>query len=282
MSETLTIDSNAPAEIVGESEGVQLTADEQDSLKLGEEITNQQEQLLAGKYRTAEELEKAYGELQRKLGEKSDEDSETVDETEVQETAEVSEETEETTEVSEGAQLITDASSEYWDNDGKLSSETIEKFTSMSSKDLVNAYLELQANNPEALGNSEANVQDISEATINEVKNFAGGEQAYSNLIQWAGNNLDNNSIEAFDNIINTGTVAAIKIAISGLKQQYQDANGYEGTMLSGKAPKAESGDVFRSQAELVRAMSDRRYDQDPAYRQDVIAKLERSDNLAF
>ena len=282
MAETLTIDPNAPAEIVGESEGVQLTADEQDSLQVGEEMSNQQEQLLAGKYKTAEELEKAYGELQRKLGEKGDEDNETTSESEVQETEEVSEEERETTEVSEGAQLITDASSEYWENDGKLTPETIEKFSSMSSKDLVSAYMELQANNPDALGNNEASVQDITESTINEVKNFAGGEQAYNNLVQWAGNNLDQQSIDAFDSIINTGTVAAIKIAVSGLKQQYQDANGYEGTMLSGKAPKAESQDVFRSQAELVRAMSDRRYDQDPAYRQDVIAKLERSDNLAF
>ena len=282
MAETFTIDPNAPAEIVGESEGVQLTADEQDSLQVGEEMSNQQEQLLAGKYKTAEELEKAYGELQRKLGEKGDEDNETTSESEVQETEEVSEEERETTEVSEGAQLITDASSEYWENDGKLTPETIEKFSSMSSKDLVSAYMELQANNPDALGNNEASVQDITESTINEVKNFAGGEQAYNNLVQWAGNNLDQQSIDAFDSIINTGTVAAIKIAVSGLKQQYQDANGYEGTMLSGKAPKAESQDVFRSQAELVRAMSDRRYDQDPAYRQDVIAKLERSDNLAF
>ena len=47
--------------------------------------------------------------------------------------------------------------------------------------------------------------------------------------------------------------------------------------MVTGKtAP--NNGDVFRSQAELVRAMSDSRYDSDPAYRQDVIEKLDRSD----
>ena len=47
--------------------------------------------------------------------------------------------------------------------------------------------------------------------------------------------------------------------------------------MLSGK-PAQSSGDVFRSQPELVEAMSDPRYDRDPAYRQDVIEKLDRSD----
>jgi len=64
------------------------------------------------------------------------------------------------------------------------------------------------------------------------------------------------------------------------LKSQYDNANGYEGRMLSGKAPKT-SGDVFRSQAEVVRAMSDSRYENDPAYRQDLIEKLDRS-NIAF
>ena len=47
--------------------------------------------------------------------------------------------------------------------------------------------------------------------------------------------------------------------------------------MLTGKAPMS-GGDVFRSQQELVAAMNDRRYDNDPAYRQDVIEKLDRSD----
>ena len=50
--------------------------------------------------------------------------------------------------------------------------------------------------------------------------------------------------------------------------------------MLTGKPSKAE-GDNFRSQAEVVRAMSDPRYESDPAYRQDIYDKLERS-NLQF
>ena len=61
------------------------------------------------------------------------------------------------------------------------------------------------------------------------------------------------------------------------MKAQYDNVNGYEGRMLSGKAPRS-SGDVFRSQAEVVAAMSDPRYDADPAYRQDLIQKLDRSD----
>ena len=61
------------------------------------------------------------------------------------------------------------------------------------------------------------------------------------------------------------------------IRDRYDNANGYEGRTLQGK-PAKSSGDVFRSQAELVAAVSDPRYDNDPAYRQDVIAKLDRSD----
>ena len=85
-----------------------------------------------------------------------------------------------------------------------------------------------------------------------------------------------------YDEIINTGSIDSIKFAVNGLKAQYETANGYEGTMVTGKPPKETQQDAFRSQAELVRAMSDPKYDNDPAYRQDVIAKLERSHNLEF
>ena len=69
----------------------------------------------------------------------------------------------------------------------------------------------------------------------------------------------------------------AIQLAVAGLKSEYVNANGSEGRMYTGKAP-TNKGDVFRSQAELVRAMSDPRYDNDPAYRQDIVEKLDRSD----
>ena len=281
MAETLTVNTDAPTETATDTVE-NLTPEEQDSLAVGTEIQEQQEQLFAGKYKSAEELEKAYGELQKKLGDQGTEDSGEVGDT--QDTAEV--ESEETTEETQeappptaAAELIQSASEEYYNNDSKLSPETLEKFTSMSSKDLVEAYMQVQGNLPQ--GDLLDNAGDISDATVNEIKNYAGGEKSYDNMVEWASNNLDTQSVEAFDSIINTGSVDAIKLAVNGLKAQYENANGYEGTMVTGKAP-AQSKDVYRSQAELVAAMNDRRYDNDPAYRQDVIAKLERSDNLSF
>ena len=269
MAETLTVDTTPQTETLGES----LTADEQDSLAVGEQLVEQQEQLLAGKYKDAEALEKAYVELSKYLGEKSDADT-AEPEAEIEKVEEESTEKETPKDISPAAELITSASDEFYNNDGKLSPETIEKFSSMSSKELVEAYVKVQAELPQY----SAQGQDLTDATVNEVKNFAGGEEAYTNMIQWAQQNLDQNSTQAFDSIINTGSIDAIKIAVSGLKAQYESANGYEGRMVTGKTAPPQKGDTFRSQAELVEAMSDRRYDRDPAYRQDVIEKLDRSD----
>ena len=276
MAETLTYDPGT--DTVTDGNGENLTPAEQESLAVGTELEAQQEGLLAGKYENAQALEKAYIELQKKLGEDGKEEvPEGQAESESEEV--LSEESEEGSKsLSPAAELITSASDEYYDNDGKLSAETLEKFNSMSSKELVEAYMEAQAAQPP---DSTSEVSDISDAVVNEVKNYAGGEEAYTNMVTWASNNLDQKSIEAFDSIINSGSVDAIKLAVNGLKSEYQNAVGYEGTMLTGKAPQ-NTKDVFRSQAELVAAMSDRRFDNDPAYRQDVIAKLERSDDLQF
>ena len=243
-----------------------LTPEEQDSLAVGESISQQEEQIYAGKYKSAQELEKAYIELQAKLGEKKEET----------ETASAEEQPEDTPKMSEGATLITDASKEYYDNGNNLSPETMAKFSSMSSQDLLKAYMEVQSS-PEFQAQQVEPPAEITTSQINEIKNSAGGEQKYAQIINWAKSNLSEQKITAFDEVVNTGSVQAIQLAVSGLKAEYDNANGVEGRMVTGKAPQ-NSGDVFRSQQELVAAMNDPRYDRDPAYRQDVIQKLDRSD----
>ena len=263
--QTFTVDTTPPTETISDN----LTPDEQDSLAVGEQMVEEQEQLLAGKYKNTEELEKAYKELESKLGQKDTQEEE----------AEPEAESEPTT-LSDNANVITDASDEFYANNGKLSPETLQKFQGMSSADLVNAYLEV-TKSPDWQAAPPAQVQDVTESQINEVKNFAGGAEEYQNMVQWAGQNLDAQAIKAFDDIVASGSIETIKFAVSGLKSQYLNAVGYEGKMVQGKAVK-ETADVFRSQAELVQAMNDKRYDRDPAYRQDIIEKLERSDNLSF
>ena len=262
MAETLTVDTTPQTETLPDN----LTPEEQDSLALGEKMAQDQEQLLAGKYKNAEELEKAYMELQTKLGEQGKEETETA-------SAEESDEPK----LSEGASLITDAQKEYYDNDNKLSEETLAKFSEMSSSELLQAYIELNANNQ----SQPVEAADISETQISEIKESVGGAKTYANVVNWAKANLDSSQTDAFDEVVNTGSIQAIKLVVAGLKSEYDKANGVEGRMVTGKTAPPERGDVFRSQAELVAAMSDRRYDSDPAYRQDVIEKLDRS-NLDF
>ena len=272
MAEILTYDAGTDTVTTEDN----LTADEQDSLRVGEAMQENEESLLAGKYKNAEDLEKAYVELSKKLGEKSTEDSETTrDSDESDDTKETSEEEEETSEDSPALSLIHEASTEYYENDGQLKPETLEKFNSMSSQDLVNAYIQSQKNNPPA----EA-TPDLTDSDINTVRNSVGGQAEYDKIVNWAGQNLPKSDVDSFDQLVSTGNVGAIKLAITGLKAQYENANGFEGDMVSGK-PAKRSSDVFRSQAELVAAMSDPRYENDPAYRQDVVDKLERS-NVNF
>lgn len=266
MSETLTFDPTPPAEVIASQE-----ADMAESLAIGEELMAQQEGLLAGKYKNAQELEQAYVELQRKLGSKEDDSEPEATDEGYDEEDQVDDEQEESDDPT--IDFLYDVDQEYQAN-GELSAETLEKFSQMSSRELVDAYFRYQ----EQLGPQQQQSQgvELSPTEINSIKNSVGGEAAYQQLTSWAAENFTPAEVEAFDSVVESGNTAAINLALQALYYRYTDAMGYEGETLQGKP--ARSMDSFRSQAELVRAMSDPRYDSDPAYRQDVMDRLERSD----
>ena len=260
MTEKLTYDPT-PAD------APEFTADEQDSIAVADKLGEQESELLAGKYENAEQLEEAYLELQKKLG--SDDDDDEAEDTTLDE-----DEVEYDEDVVAGIETIQSASDEYYENEGSLSQETMEKFGQMDSRDLVEAFMAIQENSDPA-----ANYPDISDSDLNTVYNAVGGEEQYNQLTSWAADNMDDRALDAFNSIIDQGNPTAIQIAVAGMKAEYDNAEGYEGRMLTGKA--ARTSDAFRSQAEVVEAMSDPRYDRDPAYRQDLYDKLERS-NVKF
>ena len=171
--------------------------------------------------------------------------------------------------------LITTASEEYFENDGQISEETMERFKEMSSSDLVEAYMAIKDRNPD-IDSEGGYAADLTDAEMNQVYNSAGGEAEYNKLTAWAAQNVSETKLDAFNDMIDKGNATAIQIAVAGLRAEYEAQEGYEGRMLTGKAAKSQNG--FRSQAEVVQAMSDPRYDNDPAYRQDIYDKLERSD----
>ena len=99
-------------------------------------------------------------------------------------------------------------------------------------------------------------------------------------MLKWATQNLKQGEIQMYDKVMELGNPLAAYFAVQALAYRYQDSSGKDGQMITGKAP-SPSGDVFKSQAQVVQAMGDPRYDKDPAYRQEVQQKLERS-NIEF
>ena len=242
-----------------ESQG-ELNADEQESLAIGEEMQEAQDQRLAGKYKNAEELEAAYLELQKKLGdpERGEQPTETEEQKETEE---------KTTESTLFDRL-------YEESKGEFTDETLKELAESDPQDLAKMYLDYRHNN------SAPEKQVLTEQDSQILKKSVGGEQAYSEMMQWASSNLNEQEIGMYDSVMDTGNAAAAYFAMQALSYRYKDSVGVDGNLLQGKAA-TNSTQGFKSQAEVVSAMQDPRYDRDPAYRQEVMAKLEKS-NVQF
>ena len=126
----------------------------------------------------------------------------------------------------------------------------------------------------------ESQDQQLTQAQADKLFEMVGGKKAYQAMIQWAGDNLSESEVQMYDSVMGRGDPSAIFFAVQALSSRYSDAVGKDGKLLTGRSAAKEVAS-FRSQAELVQAMSDQRYDKDPAYRADVMRKLENSD-LAF
>ena len=258
MAETLTMEPN-----VEKTSIENLSAEEQDSLQVGEQMQEAQDNLLAGKYKNAEELEKGYLELQQKLNSKEEP---------------AQEEQEEQAEEGEVESTILD---QLWDEatseKGEFTQETLDELGKINVEELAQMHLDYR----NSVQNQQPQSKDFSEADIKELKGIVGGEQNYSNMIDWAQKSLNEQEVKMFDAVMERGDPLAAFFAVRSLAYAYNDAVGYDGNMVQGKAPR-QSNDQFRSQQEVVRAMADPRYDEDPAYRRDIMEKLERSPNVKF
>tara|TARA_R100000234_G_scaffold114571_1_gene89845 strand:- start:409 stop:1185 length:777 start_codon:yes stop_codon:yes gene_type:complete len=255
MAETLTYEE-APQE--------EFTADELDSLKVGEEIEVEQDNLLAGKYKDAEELEKAYLELQTKLGDKPSEDKVKEPESEEQPEEESKEE-----DTEEGPNIL----DRLWDQkDAGFNEDTLKELAQTNPGELAKMYL-LYRNQVDQGQVS----QGLSDSEVTELQGIAGGKDSYGNMMSWAKENLSAKEIEMYDSVMDRGDPNAAYFAVQALNAKYVDGVGKDAQLITGKAPRV-AGDQFKSQAELIKAMEDDRYADDPAYRQSILEKLDRSD----
>ena len=133
------------------------------------------------------------------------------------------------------------------------------------------------AEEEETSSESEANVETLSEAQAEQLMEMVGGDKAYKSMLDWAGDNFGKEEVEMYDKVMESGNPNAIFFAVQALQSRYNDAVGSDGQLLTGRGAQ-NTDDSFKSQAELVAAMSDPRYDRDPAYRADLMRRLENSD----
>lgn len=216
----------------------------------GEGETEERPEWLPVKFRTPEDMAKAYAELEKKnsTGEATPE--------ETQEAAE---------KAVESAGLDMDALSKEYAENGELSKDSKEALAKVGITDaMVQAYtagLEAQA---------EA-------ATAELLAPLGGSEEAYGEMIEWAADNLSDAEIDAFNTVIEGSDGAAMKMAVENLHTKYTAANGTEPQRQVSGRPGNGSMSVYESTADLMKDMQNPEYAQNPAFRAKVAAKLERS-----
>ena len=249
-----------------------VSAQEEDRARKFEQAEAEQEDvsLIGGKFKSQDDLLKAYQELQKKLSNPSEGDSEEAEE---EEAPEAVEEAPEEKEIDENVRNFVNIA-ERFDAEGGLTEEDMTTLSSMDSKTLIETYFKYHA-----VQTKQAQAQAATQAEMSAIRQSVGGDEAYGEMIQWAGQNLNEAEIDQFNAVVATNNAAAIKYAVESLSNRWKGAEGYEAPLVTGrKAP--SKAKAFRSQAELARAISDPRYSTDPAYRQDVEEKLARSGDL--
>jgi hypothetical protein len=216
---------------------------------------------LPEKFKTPEEMAKAYSELEKKQAQpkpdqkKPEEGGEKVGEKD----GEKKEETQ--------SSVVEDASREFFENGG-LSDETYDKLAKVGlTRDVVDNYINLQ--------------QKQGEALIEQAQAVAGGKEAYDEMAKWAYNNLSKDEIQAYNKSMESEDSGQIQLAVQGLKAKYAAAgNNPPKELLKGKTSGSAGVEPFSSAAEVRRAMADPRYKESPAYRKEVEYRLSVSDVL--
>ena len=242
-----------------------IQAQEEDRVARLESIKTEQEEvaLIAGKFKSQEDLVRAYEELQKKMGSSEPEEVEESTEEQVESSEAVP------AEVTETVSYMNELGRQY-EESGELSDEAVERLGSMDPKELVKAYMAY---------NSQAKSAQLQQGQVDSIMQVAGGAQQYADMIQWAGSNLPAEEVNNFNAVTSTNNPIAIKFAVEALTSKYRGAVGYEADLVTGSAP-SPGVKGFRSHAELARAIADPRYSSDPAYREDVEERLSRSKDL--
>lgn len=213
---------------------------------------------LPEKFTSAEDMASAYAELEKKLGQPKDK-VQIQSDVPAPETASVEAAQEEL----EKRGIDFDVLSQEFAQKGKLSDQAYKQLEEAGiSRDLTNQFIQGQT--------------AVATQMQNDAFGLVGGQDQYTEMVTWAADNLPESTINTFNKAVNSGSKETVHMAIQGLSAQYRSANGSEPTLVRGTT-NTKAGGVFESSAQLTAAMRDPRYSKDPAYRQEVAVKLQRS-----
>ena len=224
--------------------------------KTQDELKTDEEKLLAGKYKSVEELEKGYAELQSKLGKPPEDNTEEK----VEKVEEVTT-TEEAKETVEAKGLDFDIIYDEFVDKGELAPETYETLEKSGlSKEVVDNYIKGQ--------------DAIQQQSINQLQDEVGGKENYQDMLGWAASSLTESEQEAFNSTLKDESSA--RFAIQGLYARYKASNP---TLIGGdrSTGSSMSSGGFATKSEMMKAMGSREYKMDSTYRAVVQRKVSLS-----
>lgn len=240
---------------------VEIKQDETTSEKPVEEnVTQSKPEGLPEKFNSVEDLAKSYSELEKKLGDNKEEaPKEDAPKTETKTTdLDIAEK------AVESAGLNMENLATEYNEKGELDTKSYEALEKAGiPKDYVNQFIEGQ--------------KAIADQQAKSIKDIVGGADAYTEMSDWAANNMTDQEKTAYNTAVNSKDIETAKLAVVGLKAKFEKANGNEPNLVEGKAT-VSGQDGYKSWAEVTAAMSDDRYTKDPAYQALVQDKLAKSE----
>lgn len=124
--------------------------------------------------------------------------------------------------------------------------------------------------------------QDQVAQAVKLAHDTVGGETQWQDFAAWANGNLSGEELMALADGVNRGvqTPAQSKAIIDGFYARFKSAGGVQPrdvTREGGASSQVAAEGGFKSQAEMVTAMQDKRYNRDPDYTAEVVAKVAAS-----
>lgn len=211
---------------------------------------------LPEKFKSVEEMAKAYSELESKLGQQP----------QPQQTPQQTQQN--PTEDQAKAQLKSvgvdyDALSQEFNQNGSLTDESYKKLEEAGvPRAVVDQYIQGQ--------------QALQNVFTSEIKSAIGGDENFESMVNWAKANVPEADLKAYNDAVSSGNKEQAALAVQGMYARYQAANPAEPNLVQGQT-NGNSGDVFENWFQVQEAMRNPLYAKDPAYRAKVEQKLGRS-----